>query len=86
VRKNCRNTKQKTVSSQTQTVSSQTQDSCNVIKPKQQAAKSSNFPYWFNVVADAFVRVIIKKIVSVGNLKLASNFLILVDIFFQIHC
>ena len=60
VKKNSTNTKQKTVSSQTQTVSSQTQDSFNVMKPKQQAAKSSNFPYWFNVVADAFVRVIIR--------------------------
>ena len=41
-RKNCRNTKQKTVSSQTQTVSSQTQDSCNIVKPKQQAAILTN--------------------------------------------
>ena len=42
VRKNCRNTEQKTVSSQTQTVSSQTQDSRNIVKPKQQAAILTN--------------------------------------------
>ena len=41
-RKNCRNTKQKTVSSQTQTVSIQIQYSSNIVKPKQQAAILTN--------------------------------------------
>ena len=41
-RKNCRNTKQKTVSTYTQTDSSQTQDSCNIVLPKQPAAILTN--------------------------------------------